>query len=166
MTFPSRLNIIFMGVAVIGSMGLLISYGFEYFLDLKPCILCLYERIPYAIALLIGFLGWRRPKLFPKAFLMILFITFLGSSLLSFYHMGIERGFFSPLAACGGQSEIEAQSVDQLEELISKTSLVPCDVVHFRFLTLSLVEYNLLFSLCLTLLFGVILFQLNSKKHQ
>ena len=67
------------------------AFYIEYILGFKPCILCVYQRIPYAIAILISltafFIGNR------NILLRILGLTFLACILLSFYHLSIEKGF-------------------------------------------------------------------------
>ena len=63
----------------------------EYILGFKPCILCIYQRIPYAIAILVSlsaFLIGNRNIL-----LIILGLNFLAGILLSGYHVSIDKGF-------------------------------------------------------------------------
>ena len=74
----------------------------EYILGFKPCILCIYQRMPYAIAILISliafFIGNR------NILLIILGLTFLAGVLLSGYHVSIEKGIIEPLFSCTGEN--------------------------------------------------------------
>lgn len=144
-------RLVFKGATYLGALGLLIAYVAEHIFNLSPCILCVYERIPYAISLLIGLLGWTKPKAFPQSLLVILLISFLGGAGLSFYHSGIEHGFFSSFTACGGNPHaLDVDTIEELKELILESPVVRCDQVYFRFLGLSLTEYNLLLSLLIS----------------
>ena len=164
-TSDDPLKFIFRGAFFLGATALMFAFVAEYVFNLSPCILCIYERIPYAFSLLFGLLGWIRPKAFPKILLMALFLSFLGGSALSFYHAGIERGTFSSFGACGGSSKaLEAESVEELESLILATPVVRCDQVSFRFLGLSLTEYNFLCSLLVTGLLGFVLYKAQRNK--
>ena len=65
----------------------------QYWLGHEPCKLCIYERIPYflSILLLIKILLFKK---YEKITLFILFLIFIASAVLAFYHFGIEQGFF------------------------------------------------------------------------
>ena len=79
--------------------GLISAYIIEYKLGHEPCNLCIYERIPYflAIFLIIEALFFKKNL---KITLLILSIIFVTSSALAFYHFGIEQGFFSESFFC------------------------------------------------------------------
>ena len=79
---------------VLISLVLILAYVIEYKLGYQPCKLCLYERIPYFISILLMM------KIFftkghEKTTLLILFFVFIASLVLAFYHFGIEQGFFN-----------------------------------------------------------------------
>jgi len=155
MVFFDRLKFIFRAAFFIGSLGLLAAYTLQYAFNFQPCILCIYERIPYLFSLLIGFLGMIRPKSFPKILLLGLFLSFLGGTGLSFYHAGIEQGIFPSFGACGINSKaLTAENVEELETLLLATPVIRCDQVYFRVLGLSLTEYNFIFSFLVTTFLG------------
>ena len=81
------------------SFILLSAFLIEYGLDHQPCKLCIYERIPYFVAffLIIKILA---TESYQKISLFILFIVFLISAVLAFYHFGIEQGFFNESIVC------------------------------------------------------------------
>ena len=68
------------------------AYFIEYILGHQPCNLCLIERIPYVVSIVIILLFIFIQK-FERFFLIILSITFIIAFVISFYHFGIEQGF-------------------------------------------------------------------------
>ena len=88
--------IIILAVISLTSISALII---QYWLGHEPCKLCLYERVPYflSILLLIKILLFKKNE---KITLLILTLVFVGSSALAFYHFGIEQGFFSESLVC------------------------------------------------------------------
>ena len=134
------------------------AFYIEYILGFKPCMLCIYQRIPYTIALLISlivfFVGNR------NIFLIILGLTFLGGILLSGYHVSIEKGFIEPLFSCTGEN-IEA--LEKEEILKSLNNIKPdCKDVDFSIFGISLATLNFIISFVLTMVI-VYIFQYAKK---
>jgi len=123
----------------------------QYWLGHEPCKLCLYERVPYflSILLLIKILLFKKNE---KITLLILSLVFVGSSALAFYHFGIEQGFFSESLVCKAEDLSKILSKEQLLEQLKQSS-VSCKDVSFRILGLSLASINAIFSLFLSVIF-------------
>ena len=123
----------------------------QYWLGHEPCKLCIYERIPYflSILLLIKILFFKKNE---KITLLILSLVFVGSSTLAFYHYGIEQGFFSESLLCKAENSSKILSKEQLLEQLKQNS-VSCKDVSFRILGLSLATINTVFSLFLSVIF-------------
>jgi len=128
----------------------------QYWLGHEPCKLCLYERIPYflSILLLIKILFFKKNE---KITLLILSLVFVGSSTLAFYHYGIEQGFFSESLLCKAENSSKILSKEQLLEQLKQSS-VSCKDVSFRILGLSLAAINTIFSLFLSVIFVKLFF--------
>ena len=89
-------------IFTISLLSLLIALYIEFFLGYPPCKLCIYQRIPYLIAIFITFLGISYSKnLF---WLYTLLLVFFSSFLLSGYHFGIEEEVFKEFSGCTGNS--------------------------------------------------------------
>ena len=119
----------------------------EYILGFKPCILCIYQRIPYAIAILISliayFIGNR------NILLIILGLTFFAGILLSGYHVSIEKGIIEPLFSCTGEN---VKSLVKEEILKSLNNIQPdCRDVDFSIFGVSLATLNFIISFVLTI---------------
>jgi len=127
------------------------AFIIEYKLDRQPCKLCIYERIPYFLSILliakIFFI-----KSYDKAALLILSFFFITSSALAFYHFGIEQGFFSETLVCITGDLSKALSKEELLEQLKQNS-ISCKDVNFRILGLSLAAINTIFSLILSGIF-------------
>ena len=136
---------------VLISLVLILAYIIEYKLGYQPCKLCLYERIPYFISILLMM------KIFftkghEKTTLLILFFVFIASLVLAFYHFGIEQGFFNESLACANPEQLNATSKEQLLEKL-KQNIISCKNVSFRILGLSLAAINAIFSFVLSAIF-------------
>ena len=140
--------------------ALTIAYFVEYVLGHKPCNLCLIERLPYVLAIIIISLGLILKK-FEKTIIIFLILIFVASTIISFYHFGIEQGFFEESLVCKLDNNITNLSKDDLlKELQEET--ISCKDVSFRILGLSLAAINAIFSLVMTLIFFRLFF--NYKK--
>ena len=149
---PKQTNNIFLIVILaIISLTIISTLIIQYWLDHEPCRLCLYERIPYflSILLIIKILFIKR---YEKITLLILSLVFISGATLAFYHFGIEQGFFSESSVCatGDLSKILSKE-ELLEEL--KQNSISCKDVSFRMLGLSLAAINTIFSLILSVIF-------------
>ena len=130
---------------------LLLAFIIQYRLDHQPCKLCVYERIPYFLSalLIIKMLLVNKNE---KITLLIISLTFFIGFLLSFYHFGIEQGFFRESFACTTDVGKILTKEDLLEEL-KNNNIISCKDVSFRILGLSLATINTIFSLGLSVIF-------------
>jgi disulfide bond formation protein DsbB len=128
--------------------ALLCAYYIQYVLGHMPCNLCLLERLPYVAAIIIITLFLILKK-FEKIVFILLGLIFFGASILSFYHFGIEQGFFEESMVCNLNSEIKDITKENLlKELKKKT--ISCKIVTFKILGLSLASINTFLSLALS----------------
>ena len=141
------LFIILIFISFVLISAFVIEYGFNH----QPCKLCLYERIPYFLSILLI------AKIFlirgyEKVTLLILSSIFIISSVLAFYHFGIEQGFFSESLACSTNNQLNTLSKEELLEQLKQNS-ISCKNVSIRLLGLSLASINTIFSLVLSIVF-------------
>jgi len=143
------------------SLVLMSAYIIEYKLGHKPCKLCLYERVPYFLAILL-ILKIFFFKSYEKATLLLLSLIFIISSVLAFYHFGIEQGFFDESLTCTVAELSKTLSKEQILEQLKQNNL-SCKDVSLRIMGLSLAAINTIFSLVLSLIF--IKFFLDYRKN-
>ena len=142
--------------------ALIAAYFIEYVLGYIPCNLCIIERIPYIFTIII-ILYCLLSKKFEKFFLIILSLIFFLASMISFYHFGIEQGFFKESLVCNLSKGYEITNPEELlRELQKKT--ISCADVSFKILGISLATLNTIISLILS----VIIFRtyLNYEKNK
>ena len=130
---------------------LISAFVIEYKLGRQPCKLCLYERIPYFLSILLIV------KIFfikgnEKITLLILSLVFIISSVLAFYHFGIEQGFFKESLACTAGNLSETLTKEELLKQLSQNT-ISCKDVTFRIFDFSLASINTIFSIALSAIF-------------
>ena len=132
-------------IFIFSAIALSFAFFIEYILGHQPCNLCILERIPYGLSLVLisAIFIFRKNE---KFFILLLIITFIFSLAISFYHYGIEQGFFEESAVCGVKDFSEnITKEDLLKQLSEKT--VSCKDVTFRILGLSLTSINIVVSI-------------------
>ena len=137
--------ILFISIFALGS-----AYFIEYILGYKACNLCLIERLPYFFAIIIISLGLFLDR-FEKFLFIFLCLIFVSATILSFYHFGIEQGFFKESLVCISNNEINNLSKEDLLKEFQKT-LINCKDVEFTLFGLSLATINVIISLILSVI--------------
>jgi disulfide bond formation protein DsbB len=123
------------------------AYVAEYGFGLKPCHLCLLQRIPYAVSIMLSLLALLscRSLLAVKALQALCGISFLVGAGIAFYHTGVELHIFEGLTSCAGQEKLPA-TVEEMRQQLLNTPAVRCDVPAFMFMGLSMAGWNMLWS--------------------
>ena len=129
-------------------LSLSIAYFIQYVLGHKPCNLCIIERIPYIAAIILISLIFILNR-YQKIISSLILIFFIFGAVVSFYHFGIEQGFFSESLVCDLGNSQPLNKEDLLNQL-KKTEIVSCKDVTFRLLGLSLATINTVISLILS----------------
>jgi len=144
-------NVLLIFILAIISLTIISALIIQYWLGHEPCKLCIYERIPYflSILLLIKILFVKK---YEKITLFILFLIFIASAVLAFYHFGIEQGFFSESFVCKAGDLSGTLSKEQLLEQLNKYN-ISCKEVSIRVLGLSLATINTILSIILSVIF-------------
>ncbi len=137
-------------ILIFSIFALTAAYFIQYILGHKPCNLCLIERLPYIFAIIFIFLGIILKK-FEKAIIISLILIFVTATIISFYHFGIEQGFFKESLVCNlDNNTINLSKEDLKKELQQQT--VSCKNVTFRIFGLSLATINTIISLILSVI--------------
>ena len=136
------------GILAFSILSLSIAYFIQYVLGHKPCNLCIIERIPYIAAIILISLIFILNR-YQKIISSLILIFFIFGAVVSFYHFGIEQGFFSESLVCdlGNSQPINKE---ELLNQLKKAEIVSCKDVTFRFLGLSLATINTIISIILS----------------
>ena len=140
---------LFTGIFLISFIALISAYFIEYVLGHQPCNLCVYERIPYFLAILIILINYNYNKL-EKYLILSLAIIFLIATILSLYHLGIEQGFIKESLLCDLEKGANIVDKDEILKQLQQKS-ISCKDVTFKIFGLSLTNYNIIISLLLTI---------------
>ena len=136
-------------ILFVSFVALLSAFFIEYVLGHQPCNLCILERIPYVIAIVIILLNYKFSQ-FEKIFLVLLVIVFLTATILSVYHFGIEQGFIEESLVCDLKNGSEVTSKEEILKQLQEQK-VSCKDVTFKIFGLSLTTYNIVISILITI---------------
>tara|TARA_B100000700_G_scaffold269592_1_gene311075 strand:+ start:322 stop:810 length:489 start_codon:yes stop_codon:yes gene_type:complete len=147
---------------IISIISLLSAIYIEHSIGIKPCKLCIYQRVPYLLAIFVSFLGYYYSN--NKLFINLLILIFVTSFVISGYHVGIENEIFNEFPGCTSQN---IKLLDKSEILDSlKNSALSCKNVDFKILGISLATINFIISSILVVLYlKVLLWKKQIKKN-
>ena len=133
------------------TLVLLTAYFIEYVLGYEACNLCLIGRFPYffVIAFSLVFFCFKK---FKKILLILIFMSFISSFLIAFYHFGIEQGFFDESLVCQIKALNQGLSPGELLQEFENSKSKSCKDVNFKIFGLSLATINLFISLILSII--------------
>ena len=149
-------NLLIKLILLISIIALISAFFIEYILGHQPCNLCILERIPYFLAIILILLNYKFIE-FEKFFILFLTIIFLFGTVLSLYHLGIEQGLIQESLVCDLKSESNLLSKEEILKQLQEKS-VSCKDVTFKIFGLSLTSYNILISILITFSAGKIYF--------
>jgi disulfide bond formation protein DsbB len=134
---PSRLPqlVVAAGVIALGT-----AFTAQYWGGLQPCVLCVYQRWPYGIAIALGLaalaVGGR-----PRGWLLALAgLTFLAGGGIAVFHVGVEQGWWQGTTQCG--ATFTAGSIEALRAQIMAAPLVRCTDIAWSFAGISMAGFN------------------------
>ena len=142
-------NLLIKLIFLVSIIALVSAFFIEYVLGHQPCNLCVLERIPYLLAIIVVLLNYKFIQ-FEKFFILLLTIIFLAGTALSLYHLGIEQGFIQESLVCDLKSGSNSLSKEEILKQLQEKN-VSCKDVTFKIFGLSLTSYNILISLLITI---------------
>ena len=149
-------------ILLVSFVALISAFFIEYVLGHQPCNLCILERIPYVVAIVIILLNYKFSQ-FEKLFLVLLIIIFLAATILSVYHFGIEQGFIEESLVCDLKNSSGVTSKEEILKQLQEQK-VSCKDVTFKIFGLSLTTYNIIISILITI--NTLKIYLNYAKSQ
>ena len=143
-------------IFIISILALASAFFIEHALGHQPCNLCILERIPYLMAIIIIVLNYKFIHL-EKYFILFLILIFLAATILSLYHLGIEKGFIQESLVCDLKSGSNLLSKEEILKQLQEKD-ISCKDVTFKIFGLSLTSYNILISLLISISSGKVYF--------
>lgn len=138
------------GLMAAGAGVLATAYFFQYVLGLAPCILCLLQRWPYGLAIVLGALAWWLPTARPGAYFWAA-VTFLVGGGVAVFHVGVEQAWWLGTSACGGAAFRQGLTAEQMVADLLATPPVACDQVAWDLFGISMAGFNVMLSAVLAI---------------
>ena len=141
-------KIVYLTTLTISVLSLLTAVHIEYSIGIKPCTLCIYQRIPYIVAIFVSFVGYNYYK--NDKILLLIVLIFTLNFLISGYHYGIENNIFEEFSGC---STNNLDVTDKTILLKTLTNNIPssCKDVNFKLFGISLAAINSVLSLLIVI---------------
>jgi disulfide bond formation protein DsbB len=155
MTLPSP-----RGIALLSVLGAAFALGLalasERWGGLVPCALCLLERWPYRVVIVVGLLAALLPHRWVRPLLILVVLSMLVGAALAFVHVGVEqRWWASPLPECAAPRFVGGSIAERLAQMPARPSRSCEDPTYLiPGLPISMAAMNLLYALALALLAG------------
>ena len=141
-------------IAIFLSFSILIllsAYFIEYILGYEACNLCLIGRIPYFFIITFSLIFFFSKK-FKKVILILILMSFMSGALISFYHFGVEQGFFAESFVCQIKGLQKSGTASELLQELVNNKPKSCKNVDFKIFGLSLATINLFISVVLSII--------------
>jgi disulfide bond formation protein DsbB len=148
--FKIKYKIILNSILIFNILALFVAYFIEYVLGHQPCNLCLIERIPFVLVIIIILFCFFFQK-FEKISLIIISLIFFLAALVSFYHFGIEQGFINESLVCDLDAGNDVLTKEELLKQLKQIT-ISCKNVTFEILGFSLATINIFISLILSII--------------
>ena len=147
-----------LAILVIAAATIAGAWFIQLVLDIQPCPLCLHQRYAYyTIIPLSALLAVGAARSGPRGVLVfglsLIALAALANAVFGAYHAGVEWGFWKGPTTCTGPL-VNLGNAGSLFEQLDKVKVIPCDVVQWRFLGISLAGYNALISLLMAAVAG------------
>jgi disulfide bond formation protein DsbB len=123
------------------------ALAFQYLGGYAPCEMCIWQRWPHGVAIVLGLAGGvlvsakAVPAGYSRAIALAAILALAASGAIGVFHAGVEWKWWPGPSACSGFGYVPGR--DDFKPL----QIVRCDEAQWRMLGISLAGYNALFSL-------------------
>lgn len=147
----SNKKLMFLAAAAFSAASLIIALIAQYFFDLQPCNLCVIQRWPFVIIIvlsLIGYFAEGKSKI-AATIMGLIVITFLSNAVIAFYHSGVERKWWKSFLEGCSVPQLDGNADQILAQIQMITKAVRCDEIPWAdpIFGLSMANYNVAFCL-------------------
>jgi disulfide bond formation protein DsbB len=135
------------------AIALTAALGSQYLGGLAPCKLCIWQRIPHGVVIVIGLgaLLWFRGPRERLALTWLAFLVLAAGTGIAMYHTGVEQGWIAGPSSCTGLGSLNsATTIDELRAQLLAAPVVRCDEIPWSLFGVSIAGFNALASLTLT----------------
>lgn len=142
----------YLAVFLSGFSPLLAALISQYGFGLHPCELCIYQRIPFGVIMVLGIVVFfvKNNNVATNTLIILVILALLANSGIAFYHVGVEQNWWS-FGDCSGQ--FDTSSFEAFKNSVLNAPNVRCDEVQFSFLGISMAGWNFLYCLIVAIFF-------------
>ncbi len=155
------LQLTIMGLIGLSVFALVAGFVAEHGFDLKPCVLCWYQRYAYMAAVISGGLGciMIKHKKFQSFALVPLALSYAANAFIAIYQVLVEQKVIQQPSLCKGVEIVTLnQSFEQFQrQLQAAGEHVPCDQIPWELFGISMAGYNAMLTMLVTILTLVII---------
>ncbi|OFW87830.1 MAG: hypothetical protein A3J37_01345 [Alphaproteobacteria bacterium RIFCSPHIGHO2_12_FULL_45_9] len=133
-----------LGIVLMSILALAGALTAQYGFNLRPCELCLIQRVPFVLTIILAILAyfWDAKRI---PLIALSGVAYLVNSGIALFHSGVERKWWAGLTGC--TTPDMSGSIEDLMKRIQETAVVRCDEIPWSFLGLSMANYNVVFCL-------------------
>tara|TARA_E500000075_G_scaffold105749_1_gene98315 strand:+ start:838 stop:1332 length:495 start_codon:yes stop_codon:yes gene_type:complete len=148
---------VFSIIGIYSVLVLISVYFMEFVLGWKPCELCLLQRYPYFIIILISIAfiiaKIKKKKISPKLAIFLIVAPIFSGLLIALYHYGIENSYWRNISGCSDQlSNIDINTENLLSGL---SEIKPNCSDPIKIFGISISGYNILSNILMILIIFV-----------
>jgi disulfide bond formation protein DsbB len=147
--------------AIAAAFALGLALASEYWGGLAPCALCLWERWPYRVAIVLALLAVVVPRGLARLSLLLVLLSMLASTALAFVHVGVEQRYWrSPMPECAAPRLAGGTIAERLAQMPARPAK-PCEDATYLIpgLPVSMAAMNLLYALAFTFILTTFLWR-------
>jgi len=155
-------NILILIVSIVSIITALIA---EFIFNLQPCELCLKQRHPYYVMILISALIFFIPFSLKIFGFMLIQISSIYGLFYAIWHVGVENNLLSGPSGCSAGLEITENTINLKEQILSK-QVISCDEVIWSFFGISAASINTLVLLFIFIINAIFIFKFYDQKKE
>lgn len=138
------------------ALALIVAFTMQYSFGVEPCVLCLWQRVPYACVVLLSLVAllWRPHGHHTQIILMMCTAALIVETGLAIFHTGVELHWWLGTTGCAIQP-LNGSSVEDLRTQLLHTVVARCDQISWTFLGFSMANWNVPFAAALAVFSGI-----------
>ena len=113
----------------------------EYFFEILPCKMCLYQRYPYYFIIIFSLIYLFTKKTPLAWYYWVINFSFIIGLFFSLWHVGIEQKILPGLSGCSNIIE-KTSSLKNLKEQIINQNIINCNEITWSFMGVSAATLN------------------------
>jgi disulfide bond formation protein DsbB len=144
---PRRTRLLSALAALAGIGAITVALIAEYGFGLRPCVLCLAQRVPFVVAGVLGLAALLLPltERICRVLVILAGLAFLVNSGIAVYHVGVERHWWASPGCSASESPLP-KTVAELVAGAAKPAEVPCDKPVWQWHGITMAGFNVVYS--------------------